>query len=188
MHTKGYELHANRLMLSALRTGITLIDHSIPQSKNWCRTTHRKAEVILASLNKFDGGILWIDADSEFKQYPILLHRLPENVSVAAFNHDGFIWGCVIWWRNDAASRDILARWSAQNETTPQYSGDNNLWHILDEGKHPAYGTLPQEYCSCVRPDRWGLPEVTDPVISHLGTFHGPGKYAGIRHPLVRES
>ena len=186
MHTKSYEEKAKRLALSALRVGVTLIDHYIEPGERWRQTTHKKARVILRALDKFPGvDILWIDADSEFRRHPIECLRLPETITVAAFNHAGFLWGSTIFWRNNLGARAILERWAAQNAEAPQYSADNNLWRVLEEGRLPSYAPLPQSYASCILPGMWGLPEVEDPAILHYGTLTGPEKFSGIRHPGV---
>jgi hypothetical protein len=185
MHTKSYEEKAKRLALSALRVGVTLVDNHIEPGEKWRLTTHKKAPVILAALERFKGDILWVDADSEFRRYPIEAHRLPETVTIAAFNHAGFLWGSTIFWRNNLEARSIIERWVAQNTDTPQYSADNNLWHILEEGRLASYTPLPQAYASCSQPGMWDLPEVAEPVIVHHGSFSGPEKYSGIRHPGV---
>ncbi len=187
MHTPSYRIKAERLSASAERTGVVLKVYPVEPAVNWRRTTHAKATVIQQAMTQHKNeDVLWVDADSEFMEYPIAVHRMPADAVVAAFNHGGFLWGSTIWFRACLQARLLVRRWVEQNQATPQYSADNNLWYCIGQN-HKHYVKLPFSYCACEHPEMWGLKEVDSPVIIHYGSFSGQEKYSGIRHPLVKE-
>jgi len=167
--------------------GLSYWVKEIKNRGNWAKNTCQKPAIILEALNKYPHhNIVWIDADAEIKNYPILLARL--NSIHTYFDYDIGIhylkWSDhygrpsdkgkkelvdgTIYIRNNKKMRDFIKEWK-KNSTDKEINHQKILEQMLEERKDIKVYDFGREYCYIDTTSSGKKPAkiIKNPVIVH---------------------
>lgn len=128
--------------------------------KDWLKNVNQKPEIILREWNNMlISCLVFLDADSEIREYPILFEQLPKEVDIAFHRLN-----CGAWYQNGSTNKELLSgtlfirknpKTKALVQEWATIAKTSNTWEqkILDNLlKLPKYShivsyELPIEYC-----------------------------------------
>ena len=172
-----YPAMAKKLAESCVKWGLRWDIQQVPASSGWKANENLKPRWILSKLIEAREAVLWLDADTEVIQPPMLLMGCSADFACYNWRADqgntgGFAYdpqtllcsGGVLMFGYTAAAVELALRWSNKTGTDPSpVSADQDLDAAFNQS-HPPVNPLwlPKAYN---RMDRhW--PDV-DPVINH---------------------
>lgn len=187
-YTDLYAWDAEQLLKSLARCGVS--DYKVerrPQLGSWERNTQYKAPFILEKLLEGD-PVVWTDADSRIKQYPVLFDSLtcdvaffyikkyqvpefavPSNSILAqeSIDRDGYLQSGTMFFNYTPKAIELLNKWISFNEQDHVQWDQWTLQSAVDQIPGLQVGRLPPQYCwiDGISVDVFGSMK---PVIEHL--------------------
>lgn len=173
---------ANRLKISLDKLNLNHEIICCPSRGTWNLNTCYKANFIHAMLQAYDPlDLIWIDADAEVMQYPILLEDIKQDIA-SVVNNQGLL-ASVIYFSNTPKVRNLVETWIAANKANPnEFTGDQiNLDRLLKKDEFReliTFKELPWEYSYI--PGIMG--QIDNPVIlQHQASRQGRALYGNTR-------
>jgi len=149
--TPNYQEEIRPLLAGLRQFNIDYEVHLIPSFGSWQLANHYKANFIKEMLLKHKRPVVWLDADTEIRQYPGLFDKLEEmsqcDIAVNFFN-DVQLCGGVMYFALSAIA--IIDRWIEENNNHPERWESDNLHAVLGEaanGVEARLFKLPPPYC-----------------------------------------
>jgi hypothetical protein len=152
----GYEQEAQQMIRSVHRFGFETDVVPVATMGGWQANTRYKATFLRQMLDKHaPHPIVYLDADAEMKQYPVLLNDMTADVAYVQLDWANYgkrnravetLSGTLYLANNDAA-RTLVDKWIEKNRHNPQRWEQANLQDVLKElpGLHIEH--LPDTYC-----------------------------------------
>lgn len=163
-----YEQQARRLAESLNKFKVPYDIWAVDNQGTWLKNTGYKPTFIKQMLNKHKPtNIVYVDADAEFKKYPILFETFEGDIGVYVFDRSEYkrskggieVLSGTIFLKNNDRVLDIVEQWEAYHKMHITQWDQKSLEHVLKGD----YSLLPGEYCKIF--DR--MSKVIDPVIVH---------------------
>lgn len=145
----GYEIEVKRLKKSLDRFNIVSYIRGIESLGSWDLNTRYKAKFIKEMLEFWDCPIVFLDADAEVLEYPILFDNLDCDIAVYRNKQVQLLSG-TLYFGNTVNAKKLLDLWIAENKKVPLSKFEQyNLAIILnrDNEKNFKLEILPLEYC-----------------------------------------
>jgi len=144
-YTALYQFEAQNLIksLENFLPEINSIVEEYPERGSWEKNTHFKADFIKEKLTE---PIIWTDADSQLKQYPILFENIDCDVAFHFFKDHELMTG-TMYWNNTSKSHELLDSWIRLNNMFPENWDQVNLQNALNGMQDINVYRLPPEYC-----------------------------------------
>lgn len=163
----SYEKHAKNLFESAAKYGVDIDIEPFESLGTWLKNIQYKAEFIKKMMIKhYPKNIVFVDADGIFCAYPELFDAL-DSVDCAAFLYkDIELASGTLFFKNNIAGQNLVARWILKNMECPKDLDQANL-HAAIRDLAPRglrYKNLPASYCVIFDL----MKDVLDPVIKHF--------------------
>jgi len=187
-YTDLYAWDAQQLIKSIARQGIRDFKVELrPQLGSWERNTQYKAPFILEKLLEGD-PVVWTDADSRIKQYPMLFDslmcdvaffyltreqvpdfKLPSNstLSQELVDRDGYLQSGTMFFNYTPKAIELLRKWISINDSDHVQWDQWTLQTAVNQISELQVGRLPPEYCwiDGISADIFGSRK---PVIEHM--------------------
>lgn len=163
-YTDNYSKEARNLIKSLQAFDLPHLVQNIDDRGGWDKNTHYKPIFILNELMKHE-YVVWTDADSVFKQDPVLFKELTCDVAFHRFKGSELLSGTVFF-KNTPRTIQLLCEWIAINSKNPKTFDQVNLDAALKYVEDLVVGDLPPEYCFIFDLSREVHPNL-NPVISH---------------------
>ena len=145
-----YEIEILRLIKSLIKFDLDFYIEGIPQLGSWKQCTYYKARFIQRALDVVHTPIVFIDADGEVVDYPILFDELKDvAVDVAAFvNHINNLLSGTLYFANNAVIKTLVTKWIAANDANNTLMFEQRILRgILRSIKGINFKKLPIGYC-----------------------------------------
>jgi len=143
-YTSSYKPLADKLKESLDRLGLKHEITEYASKGSWAENCNYKAQYIFDCWVKH-GKVVWIDADAEVKENPILFQDIKEDVGYHLFKEKEVLSG-TLFFNDTQAAHDLLVAWINKNKKHPKTWDQKNLAAVLKEVEHNAC-YLPPEYC-----------------------------------------
>lgn len=180
-YTPEYEQEALELEKTCDEFGVVFKKYTKPSKGSWVHNCTMKAEVILSALHELKTGVVWVDADGRFKNYPKLFEQLenydfgcywipdvwnqPRNAHLKPWNRGNeALAGGTLFFNNTQISLDLIQAWKIESEANPSRWEQQSLQKVWEEFDTKGLKTFnfPQSYCR-VFDCKWFEPE--QPVV-----------------------
>ena len=165
-----YKAMAERMKASAERVGLNvhLYDYSSEDTSGWCNILYLKPHVILRALDEHKQDVLWVDADTRFRQHPTELFRMTGDPYIACYvEGKKYLWGGLMWVRNAEGGRQIMELWKEENLKFPKGLDDHNCYHAIRRaGLGEKVFRLPPAYQWNGKMSQYRFPGAV-PVVEH---------------------
>lgn len=181
-HTPGdyEEVVKNHLQKSLDRLGMWYDITQVDDRRSWLGNIAWKPRILQQKLIQHAGtDILYLDADAELLQYPLLMDNLPPEVDLAFHNLDHRTWynkvtdrvevfNGTIFLRNNDRVRNFVNQWLTVTEQTPK-RGEHHIFEQLVRTSGLTLYGLPLEYAYITSLPSGQPPHVTveNPVVIH---------------------
>ena len=162
----SYEIEANKLIESLKKFNVEHDVVPVPNLGSWQKNTTFKATFLKQMLEKHQHkAIIWMDADSEMVEKPILFDYIDCDVAVYFRTHwpwkhsfeDGIeLLSGTMYIRNNDCAKKLLDMWIEQNQITARRIEQRNLQAVLHSWRlfGGTLGLLPQSYCKIFDAER----------------------------------
>lgn len=164
--TPTYEPEYENLKRSAATHNLQLIGFQIEDQGSWIQNVQMKPKIIKETLERLDENqaVIFVDADAEICERPILFQNLPCDIGVHYKDGHELLSG-TIYLKNNERVKRLLDMWIERNSENPEEWDQRTLQAILDE--NPELVTvykLPASYCGIfdLMADQY-----VEPVIKH---------------------
>lgn len=180
-YTPEYSEEANNLLKTCDLFSVPIKMYPKSSKGSWVHNCTMKAEVILSALDEFKNGVVWVDADGRFKNYPKLFEQLenydfgcywipdvwnqPRNANLKPWNRGNeALAGGTLFFNNTQISLDLIQAWKIESEANPSRWEQQSLQKVWEEFDTKGLRTFsfPQSYCK-VFDCKWF--ELEQPVI-----------------------
>jgi len=143
-YTALYQLEAENLekSLTKFLPDISFMIEERPDSGNWEINTHQKAIFIKEKLTQ---PIVWLDADSELKQYPSLFDIIDCDFAAHWFKDEELI-SAAMYFNNTPKVHELVDNWIRLNKLFPKNWDQVNLQNVLNGMSDIKVFRLPPEY------------------------------------------
>ncbi len=145
--TPKYEIEAYKLLDDLRSHKIPHEVHFIQGFDSWQEATHYKPAFIKLMIDKHNCAVIWLDADTEIREFPGLFDELKCDVAFNYFN-DIQLCGGVFFFNSTPRARFILDEWDAENKTNPDKTDQENLQRVVERNPDLEIVRLPREYCT----------------------------------------
>jgi hypothetical protein len=166
----SYRQQAEEMAQSARSVGLSVTLYSRPDTGHWHTGCNYKAGVVLSALHEFKGEpVLFLDADTRVRAYPVLLNNL--DADFAAFFLEPTVpsGGCL--WFNGRRGVRYAEAWAKQVSDHPEREDDSlNFSAALASVQPASIYRLPPSY-NWHDSMRGSFPGAS-PVIEHLFVGH----------------
>ena len=179
MYTPGtpYEKERERLIKSLDKINVRRHLYQIPNLGNWTKNGQQNAVVILKAMEEHDCNIVFVDADAEIKEYPILFDDYKYDMAIypLCYNEErnthskvktlNYLTG-TMFWRNCPDCKELLNEWVEMNNSNTLID-EINIKTLLQSPKWQTFNwaELPIEYCYIE--NHYKFEGVENPVICH---------------------
>lgn len=143
---------------------------------DWTLNTRTKAKVALRALAQYD-ELVWLDADAEIVQQPILFESIPQEYDCAMFYLDWYkhwheqegnpkreLVNSVMLLRNRPNVVSLMEQWIEANITS-RVCDQPILEQVLSERKDIKVFELPVQYCAILNHEDILPDYIKDPVV-----------------------
>jgi len=164
-----YEEKVGRLTKSLIKFNLPCYIEGIENRGSWIQNVNYKPTFIKDMLKKFpNDNIVYVDADAEFLQYPILFETLDCTIAVHLHDYTLYTQGRnkkkeilsgTIFLKNNEEVYKLVERWENECRRDPKVYDQISLEKVLNNNYYP----LPANYCKIFDIMRI----VKDPVIVH---------------------
>jgi hypothetical protein len=119
-----------------------------PGKGTWQKNNHYKADFIYEKLQRYQQPIVWLDADTEIRQYPDLFNTLKCDIAVNYFKGKQLCGG-VMYFDYSPAAFTLIQLWQEENARHPDRWESDNLDRAIEKMMpHITIHQLPREYCT----------------------------------------
>ncbi len=167
----NYQKYAENLARSLDQFELALHIEAIESKGSWRANTRYKPKFVWRMLVRYgaDYDLLYVDADAEFRQYPLLLDRLDVDLAAHQRPHHPEIQSGTIYLQYTKATFRFLEKWLKLCD--PARPGDNthdqqSMTAAKKATKELGFYNLPPEYCLMAGPHEKLYPDL-EPVIYH---------------------
>ncbi|NGX51344.1 MAG: hypothetical protein K1060chlam2_01210 [Chlamydiae bacterium] len=127
----AYEEHVKRLIASCEELGLHTSFDAIPNLGTWERNCCYKPKYILQKLTKLKRPLLWVDADAEIAEKPILFEDFPPDIALRIVeelpdDHPSKMISGTVYLNHTPAAFEILKLWDAECERLLRT--EENVW------------------------------------------------------------
>jgi len=145
--TPKYEVEAAILLRDMQAFNIPHEVHFIPDMGGWLQANFYKAEFIKAMLIKHNRPVVWLDADTEIREYPALFDELTCDFAVNYFKNTQLAAG-MMYFGNTLKAYALLHAWTEENKKHPDLMDQTNLQAVITNCPELNVVHLPREYCT----------------------------------------
>jgi hypothetical protein len=143
-YTSSYKPLAVKLKDSLDKLGLKNEVTEFQSKGSWAANCNYKAKYILDMWTKY-GKVVWIDADAEVKENPVLFQDIKEDIGYHLFKGKEVLSG-TLFFNDTQKANDLLVAWVDKNIKHHTRWDQKNLAAVLQEVEHDAC-YLPPEYC-----------------------------------------
>jgi len=119
--------------------------YEIENRGSWIKNTSQKAEIILRAMEDFpDENIVWIDADAEIYEKPVLFDKLKCDLAFYFWHEKKELRSGTLFIRNNYEMKLFILNWIKLNNSNDIWE-QRNLQTIIDSNIKTT--NLPVEYC-----------------------------------------
>jgi len=126
-----YTTAAMRLKTSLERYKLPHKVLSCPDKGSWLNNSAFKANFILAMLRDWSENIVWVDADAEIVEEPLIFKELTADLAAVMHRGQELLTG-TLFLRNCQEIKKLLENWIAANKAYPMRWEQNNLQMLLE--------------------------------------------------------
>ena len=165
-----YEEVIKSLEVSLQKFSLPYKFYSRPSLKDWDKNARQKAEVIGTALRELRSPVVWLDADAEVNQEPVLFNTIKEDFGSHIRNLNGFsFFTCTLFFNYTPASLWLVDEWRRRCESGERINPRiklpepykkisptssiadqgplaNAYWEGLEAGKTVSLFELPKSY------------------------------------------
>ena len=142
-----YEVEILRLIKSLAAFDLDFYIEGIPQLGDWKQCTDYKARFIHRALGKIETPIVFIDADGEVVDYPILFENLKCDVAAFISHIDALLSGTLYLANNDRV-KSLVDSWIEANDRNDTMLFEQRILRgVLRKRKDIKFKRLPIGYC-----------------------------------------
>jgi len=118
----------------------------LPSLGDWKQATDYKATFIQRALRRVTTPVVFVDADGEFVDYPLLFDTL--TCDIAAFvNHINNLLSGTLYLANNNKVKNLVDRWITHNGKNKTLFEQSILQSEIRSSKNLDFKTLPIGYC-----------------------------------------
>ncbi len=149
-YTDNYREYATNLVSSMAKFNIPGSAELIADMGGWRMNTSHKPAFLLEQINNTSIDILYMDADAEFRKYPVLFDNIEEDVALyrgSVWAHSGIeTLSGTVYLKNNKKVKDMLEIWSIRCKANPEVWDQVHLAQAIED-KALSMKFLPVEYC-----------------------------------------
>ena len=145
--TPKYEIECYKLLDDLRSWKIPHEIHFIEGKGSWLKSVLHKAIFIKEMMLKHNRPIVWLDADTEIKQYPQLFEEITEDFAVNYFEPT-IACGGVLFFNTTPKGIKLLDAWITEIYNNPGDNDQVNLYKAIQKNPDVSIKHLPREYCT----------------------------------------
>lgn len=171
-YTEDYTKCATNLMSSLKEFKLPHEVKKVPDLGSWQRNTQYKPKFLWEKLTRNAGRpIVWVDADAQINDNPILFDTITEDVGVCRVRRPGAetyeILSGTLYFKNTAPSQKLVDAWIETCAENLEHWDQTCLGLALERVTPLTVRWLPVSYCYIYDTHKEQFPDVA-PVIEHF--------------------
>ena len=125
-----YEQEVEALKKSLIKNNLST-EHIIgfQNQGSWEKNCQEKAKIILQKLKELKKPIVWLDADAELFEYPILFHNIKKDIAFCYYNQE--VLSGTLYLKPTQKIFSLLEEWIEENKNNPTKWDQKNLEKII---------------------------------------------------------
>ena len=158
-YTPEYKQEVAELLSTCEKFNLDAKAYPKKSKGSWVHNCTMKAEVILEALDEFKTGVVWVDADARFRNFPSVFQELesydfgcywipnvwnkPHNKHLKPWNRGNeALNGSTLYFNNTQKSIDLIRDWKIESEANPTVWEQQSLQKVWVKHDESALKTF----------------------------------------------